>query len=110
MGFSAGGGVTMAVTLHHDAPSRPDFAAPIYAAHFGEVIVPDDAPPIFLAHASDDPLIPARISTTIYAAWHAAGKPVELHIYEKGGHGFGMNKLGLPVDGWIERFGEWLGV
>ncbi len=110
MGFSAGGGVTMAVTLHHDASSRPDFAAPIYPAHFGEIKVPDDAPPLFLAHASDDPLIPPAISIGIYTAWQAAGKPAELHIYEKGGHGFGMNRLGLPVDGWIERFGEWLGV
>ncbi len=109
MGFSAGGGVTMAVTLNHDASSRPDFAAPVYAAHFGEIAVPDDAPPLFLVHADDDPLVPASISTAIYAAWHAAGKPVELHIYARGGHGFGMNKLGLPVDGWIERFGEWLG-
>ena len=109
MGFSAGGGVTMAVTLNHDASSRPDFAAPIYAGHFGEIVVPDDAPPLFLVHADDDPLVPASISTAIYAAWHAAGKPVELHIYARGGHGFGMNKLGLPVDGWIERFGEWLG-
>jgi acetyl esterase/lipase len=110
MGFSAGGGVTMAVTLNHDASSRPDFAAPIYAGHFGEITVPADAPPLFLVHADDDPLVPASISTAIYAAWHAAGKPVELHIYARSGHGFGMNKLGLPVDRWIERFEEWLGV
>ncbi|MCX7669542.1 MAG: alpha/beta hydrolase [Anaerolineae bacterium] len=109
MGFSAGGGVTMAVALHHDASCRPDFVAPIYPAHFGEVPVPEDAPPIFLAHASDDALIPPAISIAIYTAWQAAGKPAELHIYSRGGHGFGMNKLGLPVDGWIERFGEWLG-
>lgn len=109
MGFSAGGGVTMAVALHHDGASRPDFAAPIYAGHFGEIAVPDDAPPLFLVHADDDPLVPAGISTAIYTAWHAAGKPAELHIYSRGGHGFGMNKLGLPVDGWIERFAEWLG-
>ena len=99
----------MAVTLNHDASSRPDFAAPVYAAHFGEIPVPIDAPPLFIVHASDDPLIPASISTAIYSAWIAAGKPAELHIYARGGHGFGMNKLGLPVDGWIERFGEWLG-
>jgi acetyl esterase/lipase len=109
MGFSAGGAVAMAVTLNHDTDSRPDFAAPIYAAHFGEIAVPADAPPLFLVHANDDPLIPAGISTAIYTAWHAASKPVELHIYDKGGHGFGMNRLGLPVDGWIERFGEWVG-
>jgi len=108
MGFSAGGAVTMEVTLDHDASSRPDFAAPIYAAHFGEISVPTDAPPVFLVHANDDPLIPPTISAAIYRAWQAAGKPVELHIYDRGGHGFGMNKQGLPVDGWIERFGEWL--
>jgi acetyl esterase/lipase len=108
MGFSAGGGVTMAVTLDYDASSRPDFAAPIYAAHFGEIPVPADAPPLFLVHASDDPLIPAAISTAIYEAWQAARKSGELHIYDRGGHGFGMNKQGLPVDSWIERFGDWL--
>jgi acetyl esterase/lipase len=108
MGFSAGGAVTMAVTLNHDASSRPDFAAPIYAAHFGEIDVPADAPPLFLVHASDDALVPVGISTAVYTAWQAAGKPVELHIYARGGHGFGMNKKRLPVDGWIERFGEWL--
>lgn len=108
MGFSAGGAVTMAVVLNHDPESRPDFAAPVYAAHFGEIVVPTDAPPLFLVHAGDDPLIPPAISVAIYTAWQAAQKPAELHIYEKGGHGFGMRKLGLPVDGWIERFGEWL--
>jgi acetyl esterase/lipase len=108
MGFSAGGAVTMEVTLDHDASSRPDFAAPIYAAHFGEILVPADAPPIFLVHANDDPLIPPTISAAIYSAWQAAGKPVELHIYDRGGHGFGMNKQGLPVDSWIERFEGWL--
>ncbi|MGC8782235.1 MAG: alpha/beta hydrolase [Anaerolineae bacterium] len=108
MGFSAGGGVTMAVALHYDAASRPDFAAPIYPAHFGDIPVPADAPPLFLAHAADDPLVPAAISVAIYSAWSSAGKSAELHIYSHGGHGFGMNRLGLPVDGWIERFVEWL--
>ena len=109
MGFSAGGAVTMEVTLDHDASSRPDFAAPIYAAHFRDIPVPADAPPLFLVHASDDPLIPATISAAIYGAWQTAGRSAELHIYDRGGHGFGMNKQGLPVDGWIERFGDWLG-
>jgi hypothetical protein len=33
---------------------------------------------------------------------------VEMHIYAHGGHGFGMRPLGLPSDGWIDRFWEWL--
>ena len=37
-----------------------------------------------------------------------AKKPAEIHIYEKGGHGFGMKKQGIPTDTWIDRFGDWL--
>ena len=83
----------MAVTLNHDASSRPDFAAPIYAGHFGDIPVPADVPPLSWC-TRRRPARPASISTAIYAAWHAAGNPVELHIYARGGHGFGMNKLG----------------
>ena len=36
--------------------------------------------------------------------------PAELHIYSKGGHGFGMRKQGLPADHWIDHFGDWLQV
>jgi acetyl esterase/lipase len=50
----------------------------------------------------------SAVSTRFYSAWRAASHPVELHIYSKGGHGFGMNKQGLPSDGWIDRFAEWL--
>jgi hypothetical protein len=45
---------------------------------------------------------------TLYSAWQAAGLPAEMHCYAQGGHGFGMRQQGLPSDGWIERFGEWL--
>ncbi len=108
MGFSAGATVTVNVALQHDADSRPDFAAAIYAAHHGGVPVPADAPPMFILCAADDPLVPAAGSIQLYTDWQAAGRPAELHVYAKGGHGFGMNKLGLPVDTWIERFGDWL--
>jgi len=52
----------------------------------------------------------SEVSTRYYDQWRAAGKPVELHIYARGGHGFGMHKNGLPSDHWIERFAEWLAV
>jgi acetyl esterase/lipase len=108
MGFSAGGMVTRAAaTDYDDAASRPDFAAPIYAPVLEEVKVPKDAPPLFILCASDDQLAEAS-SARLYGAWRAAGRPAELHLYEKGGHGFGMTKKGLPVDGWTERFGDWL--
>ena len=107
MGFSAGGSVTLSTALHYQPDSRPDFAAPIYSAPPLEGPVPDDAPPLFLLCAADDDMASA-VSISYYAEWRAAGRPVELHIYAKGGHGFGMNTLNLPSDQWIERFAEWL--
>jgi len=108
MGFSAGGAVTASVALQYDPSSRPDFAAAIYAAHFSDTPAPADAPPLFVLCADDDPLVPSAASLGLYNTWKAAARPVELHIYQKGGHGFGMLKQGLPTDAWIERFGDWL--
>ena len=107
MGFSAGGMLTLSVALHFDPSSRPNFAAPIYSAPPPETPIPSDAPPLFLLCAADDEMASA-VSTRAYAEWRAAGHPVELHIYASGGHGFGMHKLGLPSDSWIDRFAEWL--
>ena len=107
MGFSAGGTVTSSVALEHDAESLPNFAAVIYGAPGEEVAVPADAPPLFLLCADDDLMASTR-SVQLYSTWKAAKKPVELHIYSKGGHGFGMKTQSLPSDQWIERLGEWL--
>jgi dienelactone hydrolase len=107
MGFSAGGSVTVGAALEYDADSRPDFAAPIYSAPREEISVPADAPPLFIAAAHDDAFA-ASACVPLYLAWSAAGRSAELHIYSRGGHGFGMHKQGLPADRWIEQFGEWL--
>jgi acetyl esterase/lipase len=109
LGFSAGGVVTTGVALHYDADSRPSFAAPIYSAPREGVQVPVDAPPLFIAVADDDPFA-ASASVPLYSAWNAAGRSAELHIYSKGGHGFGMRQQGLPSDRWIDHFGDWLKV
>jgi acetyl esterase/lipase len=109
MGFSAGGLVTTAVVTGYDAASRPSFAAPIYGPGFSSVKVPGDAPPLFVLCAGDDALVPPGESIRLYSAWRAAGKSAELHVYARGGHGFGMRRQGLPCDGWIDRFGDWLG-
>jgi acetyl esterase/lipase len=106
MGFSAGGMVTLGTLLQHDAESCPDFAAAIYTP-WSDSPVPADAPPLFILLAGDDRLT-ASGSISMYSAWKAAGKEVELHVYSKGGHGFGMQKRGLPVDSWIERLGDWM--
>jgi acetyl esterase/lipase len=70
--------------------------------------VPADAPPMFVVGTTDDQLKLASHSVDLYRDWTAAKKPAELHMFAKGGHGFGMRKQGLPADGWIERFADWL--
>lgn len=109
MGFSAGGTVAASVALQHDAESRPAFAAPIYSAPWEDVAVPADAPALFMALANDDDMA-VRTSIPLYSKWREAGHPVELHIFSKGGHGFGMRRQGVPADRWIDLFGEWLKV
>jgi acetyl esterase/lipase len=110
MGFSAGGTVAMLVAAGYDAGSRPAFIAPIYASTraLPTWAVPEDAPPMFLVAATDDQLGLAPESIRIYERWLQAGKPVELHLYAQGGHGFGMRSQNLPSDSWIDRFGDWL--
>ncbi|MEM8524887.1 MAG: alpha/beta hydrolase [Bacteroidota bacterium] len=111
MGFSAGGAVTMGVTFSYTAANRPNFIAPIYAwmVIMDEYEVPSDAPPMFALCASDDALEGLALSNVdLYTAWRKAGKDAELHMYARGGHGFGMRIKNLPSDSWIIRFGEWL--
>ena len=110
MGFSAGGAVTMNTTYTTSEENLPDFIAPIYA--WMNVVdkggVPDKKMPMFVACASDDPLLLAPASVQLYQDWVKVKQEAELHMYTKGGHGFGMRDQGLPSDEWIEHFGTWL--
>jgi acetyl esterase/lipase len=106
VGFSAGGGVTMHVATAYDAASRPDFVGVIYGPPPPRP-VPADAPPIFAAVAADDPLL-GSASLKTFEAWHAAGKSAELHVYAKGGHGFGAKTQGTTSDIWLDEFAAWL--
>ena len=110
MGFSAGGTVTIGAAFTYDENSRPDFAAPIYpyVGSFGDPAVPEDAPPIFVAGATDDFFGFQTHCTRLYLQWTDAGNSAELILYRKGGHGFGMQERGIPTDQWIDRFYEWL--
>jgi len=110
MGFSAGGTLTMSVVYSATDETHPNFVAPIYPyekAIIGST-VPSVKTPIFIAAASDDDLGLATHSVHIYLKWLDAKQPAELHMYEKGKHGFGTKKQGLPADSWVDRFGDWL--
>lgn len=108
MGFSAGAIVTSGTLLEAPAGARPDFAAPIYGAPFSALpAIPAQLPPIFFAYASDDDLVAGKVQA-FYQALRDAGHHPELHVYAKGGHGFGMNKQGTSSDYWIDDLYHWL--
>jgi acetyl esterase/lipase len=110
IGFSAGGTVTASAAFNYTKENRPDFVAPIYAYMPASLIseVLPDAPPLFLSCASDDQLGLASNSVDLYDKWLAAKHSVEMHLYARGGHGFGMSIQHIPTDSWIDRYGEWL--
>ena len=108
LGISAGGFLTLDAILEGDAASRPSFAGQIYGGEVGGRSIPANAPPLFIVAAQDDDWM-ARISAQLYQDWSSAGLPAELHMFARGGHGFGMTQQGLPVDHWIELLGNWLG-
>ena len=109
MGFSAGGAVTMGVAYNYTEDNRPNFIVPVYAwtSAYPVQEAPENAPDLLVICASDDPLGLAPGSIEIYNSWLKAGYIPELHMYAKGGHGFGMKKQGLPSDNWIQRFYDW---
>lgn len=77
-------------------------------AHSPDRNVPDDAPPFFILHAEDDDVVPVRNSVLLYAGLKAQGIPVEMHLFEHGGHGFGLRKaVGKPVEVWPELWRAW---
>ena len=105
VGFSAGAALTMA-TMMRGEEAKPAFIGNIYGG-VNAMDIPADAPPLFVAVAVDDRLL-FTVTRGLFDDWTDAGRPAEMHAYSRGGHGFGMARLGLPSDGWIDRFGEWL--
>jgi acetyl esterase/lipase len=105
IGYSAGGAVLLAA-VSGPAESRPNFAAPIYAAGAGSVSPREGAPPLFIAVAADDQAVGYQGSLDLFSAWRKANIPVELHVFQAGAHGF-ANKGG-GADHYLERLDEWM--
>ena len=109
IGFSAGGHVALNVAMHHDAETVPNFVAAMYPLPPEPFAAPGDSSPLFEVCAKDDPLLPpAQNCMRVDQAWRAAGLPAEIHIFDKGGHGFGMRKQNLLIDNWPELLRQWL--
>jgi acetyl esterase/lipase len=129
LGFSAGGHLAAAVSTHYETrlypkvdaadelSCRPDFAVVVYPGYLaqadkGFAFTPDipvtkDTPPTFLVQAEDDP-VHVENATAYFLALKSVGVPAELHLYAKGGHGYGLRRTQLPVTGWPDRVDDWL--
>jgi acetyl esterase/lipase len=106
IGFSAGAFLAIDVAL--DLPTAPlAFIAAIYGGEAQGRPIAKNAPPLFTCIAQDDVRL-YRVVEGLYSDWTDAGGSAELHIYRRGGHGFGMLKQGLPCDHWIDQFRDWL--
>ena len=106
IGFSAGAGLTMHCTLNSKSMEL-DFIGPIYGG-MGPVEVPKNAPPMFNVIASDDFLFRGQFG--VVDSWFKAGRPVEFHLYQNGGHGFGLGNPDRTSNRWFDAFMYWLEV
>jgi acetyl esterase/lipase len=107
VGFSAGAMLTLTTALDGQ-DAKPAFIGNIYGP-ITAVTVPTDAPPMFVALAADDPLF-GNTGFGLIDSWRAAKRPVEFHLYEQGGHGFGMYPKTTTSTGWFEAFTAWMGM
>jgi acetyl esterase/lipase len=105
VGFSAGAMLTLQTALT-SGDAKPAFIGIIYGP-MQAVTVPKDAPPMFVALAADDPLFGGS-GMGLVQSWIAAKRAVEFHLYEQGGHGFGMYPKTTTSTGWFEAFVRWL--
>ena len=131
MGFSAGGHLTvMAGTQYKtkcyervddadDLSCRPNFICPIYAAYLGDdykddkaklgsqIVITKDTPPTFMAVTGDD-WMRGALAALMYVKLRELNVPAELHVYTKGGHGYGIRPSNNPVSTWHHRMTEWM--
>lgn len=107
IGFSAGAITTIRALEVSDESTRPNFAASLYGASLKSPDAPKNIP-LFIGHAQDDPAVPVEKSLQIFEAWKRVKAPVEMHIYENGGHGFGLGTPGTSTAEWTEDFKKWL--
>ncbi|WP_237452126.1 alpha/beta hydrolase [Qipengyuania algicida] len=105
VGFSAGAMLTLSTELAENG-ANPAFLGIIYGP-LASVTVPANAPPLFVALAADDPFF-GNGGFGLIDSWRKAKKPVEFHLFEQGGHGFGMYQKDTTSTGWFNEFLLWM--
>lgn len=114
MGFSAGGELAGLAASRFDVEqgvsSRPDFQVLMYpGGKLDAIVYGKDAPPAFLLMADDDKTPTVKV-TALYEGLKKVGVPAEVHIFEKGGHGFGVKPGATSLVGrtWLARLTDWM--
>ena len=129
LGFSAGGHLAAALSTHFDRrlytpidaadqfPCRPNFAVLVYPAYLidpsqgsgpnRDIQPTGNTPPALLIQAEDDP-VRVENATTYFLALRQAHVPAEMHIYQHGGHGYGLRPTEAPVNAWPQSMLVWL--
>ncbi len=131
LGFSAGGTTAAYASLLRDerrytsldaadqAPCHPDFTLLIYTGGFvprgqtaltlpSGLAIGKEAPPMFLVHAFDDD-VPVQNTLLLAAELKRVGASAEVHVYDAGGHGYGLRPVAAqPVTSWPKRAEDWL--
>ena len=130
LGFSAGGHLAASVSNNHtkrtydrvdasdDESCRPDFAVLVYPAYLSaaqgnasgvaaDLPITPRTPPTILIQTEDDG-VHVENSLAYYSGLKAAKVPVEMHLYPKGGHGYGLRKSDKLVTSWPDRVRDWL--
>lgn len=130
LGFSAGGHLACMVGMHWNKPwyeardqidkqsARPDFMCPIYAAYLGNdfddgraelgslVRINKQTPPTFLSVTADDKMRGAQ-AALLFVELLKAEVPAEVHVFAKGGHGYGI-RGDKPASQWHKALAGWL--
>ncbi len=129
LGFSAGAHLAAALGTHFDKrlydpvdaadqlSCRPDFEVIVYPGYLAlseqnfaanpEIKVTEKNPPAFIVQAEDDP-VHVENSTVYFELLKQAKVPAELHLYAKGGHGYGLRHTELAVTSWPQLVEVWL--
>ena len=128
LGFSAGGYLVAQISTNFAKPlytpaddadkqsSRPDFAIAVYPGHLStednqlnpNVPVSRETPPTFIVQAEDDYVDGVEQALVYFRALSDEKVPVEMHLYAKGGHAFGLRPTQLPITHWPILVEEWL--
>lgn len=128
LGFSAGGDAACRASLLEpqytaidktdELSSAPNFSVLIYPGYLAnekegalqsDIKASSSTPPFFLVHALDDG-VTSDSSTLLFAELKRNKVAAELHVYDRGGHGYGLRETDKPVTRWPKACEEWLKV